>query len=92
MMAGARGSCPALAKHPQRWDATLNDATTAIRPFQDHDEAAVVGVWYRSGQTAYRFLPSWQELTLERAGDIFREVIRPRCSPVEEARRELPLD
>jgi ribosomal protein S18 acetylase RimI-like enzyme len=58
----------------------LNDAATAIRPFQDHDEAAVIGVWHRSGQMAYRFLPSWRELTLERAGDIFREVIRPRCN------------
>ena len=59
--------------------AVLNDANTAIRPFQDHDEAAVIGVWHRSGQAAYPYLPTWQELTLERAGDIFREVIRPRC-------------
>jgi GNAT superfamily N-acetyltransferase len=64
----------------QRWDAALNDATTAIRPFQDQDEAAVIGVWHRSGQTAYRFLPNWRRLTLERAGDIFRERIRPRCN------------
>jgi ribosomal protein S18 acetylase RimI-like enzyme len=59
--------------------AALNDAATAIRPFHDHDEAAVIGVWHRSGQTAYRYLPTWQALTLERAGDIVRDVIRPRC-------------
>jgi ribosomal protein S18 acetylase RimI-like enzyme len=53
-------------------------ATTTIRPFQDLDEAALIGVWHRSGQTAYRFLPSWQSLTLEQAGDIFWEKIRAR--------------
>ena len=58
----------------------LNEATTAIRPFQDQDEAAVVGVWHRSGQSAYPFLPSWQRLTLGAARDIFRERIRPRCT------------
>jgi hypothetical protein len=57
----------------------VNDTTEAIRPFQAQDEAAVIGVWHRSGQKAYRFLPSWQELTLERAGDIVRKVIIPRC-------------
>ena len=60
--------------------ASLNDdATTVIRPFQDEDEPAVVGVWHRSGQTAYPYLPNWQSLTLEGAGNIFRTVIRPRC-------------
>ena len=58
----------------------MNDASTAIRPFQDQDEAAVIGVWHRSGRAAYRFLPTWQALTPERAGEIFREVIRPRCN------------
>jgi GNAT superfamily N-acetyltransferase len=57
----------------------LNDETTAIRSFQDDDEAAVVGVWHRSGRAAYQFLPTWQALTLERAHEIFREVIRRRC-------------
>jgi hypothetical protein len=57
----------------------VNDASTAIRPFQDHDEAAVIGVWHRSGRAAYGFLPTWQALTLGRAGEIFREVILPRC-------------
>jgi hypothetical protein len=51
-----------------------------IRPFRDDDEAAVIGVWHRSGQAAYPYLPTWQALTLERAGDVFRQVIRPRCS------------
>jgi GNAT superfamily N-acetyltransferase len=58
----------------------LNDASTAIRPFQDHDEAAVIGVWHRSGLAAYGFLPTWQALTLGRATQIFREVILPRCN------------
>jgi GNAT superfamily N-acetyltransferase len=51
-----------------------------IRPYQDADEAAVVGVWYRSGQATYSFLPLWQVMTLDRAGEIFREVIRPQCT------------
>ena len=57
----------------------MSDATTAVRPFEDQDERAVIGVWHRSGRAAYGFLPTWQALTLERAGDIFRDVIRPRC-------------
>ena len=47
-----------------------------LRPFQDQDEAAVIGVWHRSGRTAYRFLPTWQSFTLEQASDAFRKVIR----------------
>ena len=57
----------------------MSDASTTIRPFQARDEASVIGVWHRSGRAAYGFLPSWQALTLERAGEIFRDVIRPRC-------------
>lgn len=57
----------------------MNDTTTAIRLIQHEDESAVVGVWHRSGRAAYPYLPTWQRLTLERAGHIFREVIRPRC-------------
>jgi putative acetyltransferase len=76
---------PWIAAEPEpRWDSTVNDASTdastAIRPLQDRDEAAVIGVWHRSGRAAYRFLPTWQALTLERAGEIFRYVIRPRCN------------
>ena len=56
-----------------------HDASTAIRPFEDGDEAIVIAVWHRSGRVAYQFLPTWQALTLERAGAVFREVIRPRC-------------
>jgi len=57
----------------------VNDTGTAIRPFEDPDEAAVIGVWHRSGRAAYPFLANWQRLTLEHAGEIFRDVIRPRC-------------
>jgi len=56
-------------------------ANTSIRLFRD-DEPAVVGVWHRSGQGAYAFLPSWQTLTLDRAGTIFREVILGQCKQV----------
>ena len=51
----------------------------AIRRFQDEDERAVVGVWFRSGKAAYTFLSSWQALTIEQAEAVFREIIRPRC-------------
>jgi GNAT superfamily N-acetyltransferase len=56
----------------------VNDASIASRPF-DGDETIVIAVWHRSGRVAYRFLPTWQALTLERTGAVFREVIRPRC-------------
>ena len=52
----------------------------AIRPFHDDDEPAVVGVWHRSGQAAYTFLPTWQAFTLERAAAVFRDVIRAQCT------------
>ena len=55
-------------------------ANISIRPFRDDDESAVVGVWHRSGQAAYVFLPSWPTLTLDRAGTIFREVILRQCN------------
>jgi len=51
-----------------------------IRPFQNDDEPAVVGVWHRSGQAAYPYLPTWQAFTLERAAVIFRDVIRAHCA------------
>jgi ribosomal protein S18 acetylase RimI-like enzyme len=53
-------------------------ATTAIRPFQDQDSNAVIAVWHRSGHTAYRFLPTWQGLTLERAREVFWKKICSR--------------
>jgi GNAT superfamily N-acetyltransferase len=58
----------------------VNDASIAIRPFEDQDENAVIGVWYCSGRAAYGFLQTWQVLTLEQAGEIFRQVIRPHCN------------
>jgi len=51
----------------------------SIRPFQEGDESAVVGVWHRSGKARYTFLPNWQELSLDTARAVFREVIRPEC-------------
>ena len=58
----------------------MTHVNVSIRPFQDEDEPAVVGVWYRSGQAAYSFLPMWQTLTVDGAGKIFREVIRAQCN------------
>jgi GNAT superfamily N-acetyltransferase len=52
----------------------------AIRPFQDSDESDVIRVWHRSGQAVYRFLATWQTITLEQATIAFREVIRSRCA------------
>ena len=52
----------------------------AIRPFAADDAPAVIGVWHRSGRAAYQYLPTWQALTLERAGEVFRAVIQPHCN------------
>ncbi len=53
--------------HPER----------TIRPYQEGDEAEVIGVWHRSGLAAYPYLPTWQALTLETASFVFRTIIRP---------------
>jgi ribosomal protein S18 acetylase RimI-like enzyme len=37
----------------------------------------VAAVWHRSGQAAYRDLPTWQAFTLEQAQRVFAEVIQP---------------
>lgn len=58
----------------------MGTKTTAIRPFQDEDEIAVVEVWHRSGQAAYTFLPTWRSFTSEHATKVFQEIIRPRCN------------
>jgi ribosomal protein S18 acetylase RimI-like enzyme len=58
----------------------MTPANVSIRPFREDDEAAVVGVWHRSGLAAYTFLPTWQALTLDRAATIFRDVIRAHCA------------
>lgn len=50
-----------------------------VRPFRPEDEPAVVAVWHRSGRSTYTYLPTWQALTLEQAGTVFAEVIKPRC-------------
>jgi GNAT superfamily N-acetyltransferase len=58
----------------------MSSATATIRPYEDRDEADVVGVWLRSGRAVYTFLPEWQVLTAEGASEIFRQVIRPQCA------------
>jgi hypothetical protein len=42
----------------------VHDANTAIRPFEDQDEAAVVAVWHRSGLAAYPYLPKYTNLAI----------------------------
>jgi RimJ/RimL family protein N-acetyltransferase len=37
-----------------------------------------VGVWHRSGRAAYTYLPTWQDLTLDKATWVFENVIRPK--------------
>lgn len=57
----------------------MNLERNTIRRFQSGDEAAVVRVWFRSGRAAYTYLPGWQSLSKEHAGQVFRDVIRARC-------------
>jgi ribosomal protein S18 acetylase RimI-like enzyme len=61
-------------------NASIAHARHRIRPFQDADEAAVVGVWHRSGLAAYPYLPTWQAMTMERAQCVFHNVIRVQCA------------
>ena|SRR5512138_304416 len=51
-----------------------------IRPYEDSDEAEVIGVWHRSGLAAYPYLPTWQAFTLDAAACVFRTVIHPSTS------------
>lgn len=53
--------------------------TEVIRPYLPGDEAAVAGVWHRSGQAAYTYLPTWQQFTWEHAQEVFRQVIVSHC-------------
>ncbi len=48
-----------------------------IRPYQESDEAEVIGVWHRSGLAAYPYLPTWQAFSLETAAQVFRAIILP---------------
>ena len=59
---------------------TVKENAQVVLPYRDEYEQRVVDVWYRSGRSTYTFLPDWQSLTLKRAGEIFREVILPRCT------------
>ena len=61
-------------------NASIAHTRHSIRPFRDADEAAVVGVWHRSGLAAYPYLPTWQALTLERAQWVFHTIIRVQCA------------
>jgi hypothetical protein len=55
----------------------MGDAEQLIRPYEEADEREVVSLWHRSVLAAYPYLPTAQSLTREKAGEVFREVIRP---------------
>ena len=61
-------------------DESADDSRRRIRQYRDADEAEVVAVWRRAGIAEYTYLPTWQALTIEHAGTVFREVIRDRCA------------
>jgi ribosomal protein S18 acetylase RimI-like enzyme len=50
----------------------------AIRRYSPADQAAVAGVWHRSGLAAYTYLPTWQAFTLDQAGWVFENIILPK--------------
>lgn len=50
-----------------------------IRPFTQADEGDVVRLWHRAGQATYTYLPTWQAFTLEMAGWVFANIIKPNC-------------
>ncbi|MGI9628306.1 MAG: GNAT family N-acetyltransferase [Longimicrobiales bacterium] len=49
-----------------------------IRPFGPEDQHDVTGVWYRAGLDEYTYLPTFQALPFEQAGEILVAVIE-RC-------------
>ena len=57
----------------------MNASGRSIRKFEPADQAEVVGVWHRAGLAAYTYLPTWQALTLEKAGWVFENIIRPNA-------------
>ena len=57
----------------------MSESGARIRAYRDEDEAAVVGVWHRSGRAAYTYLPTWQAFSLEEARLVFRRDILARC-------------
>jgi GNAT superfamily N-acetyltransferase len=61
-------------------NASIAHTRGSIRSFHDADEAAVVGVWHRSGVAAYPYLPTWQAMTMERAQCVFHTIIRAQCA------------
>jgi len=50
-----------------------------IRAYRPEDEAAVAGIWHRSGQAAYPNLATWRAFTLEQARIVLRDDIVARC-------------
>ena len=51
-----------------------------IRKFRESDADAVAAIWHRAGQATYTYLPAWQTFSLEKAKEVFRTVIQPKCA------------
>lgn len=50
-----------------------------IRPMTDEDFDAVVRVWHAAGLATYTFIDIWQQLTFEKAREVFREHVAKDC-------------
>jgi GNAT superfamily N-acetyltransferase len=61
-------------------NAHNENACRNIREFREEDGSHVAGVWHRSGIAAHTYLPTWQAFTLEQAGWVFENVIKPNCA------------
>ena len=48
-----------------------------VRPFEDTDEAAVIGVWHRAGVAAYTGIR--KPFTWDQTAAVFRERVRPEA-------------
>lgn len=46
--------------------------------YQDELEA-IIDIWFHAGKAEYSYLPLFQQLTRQKAGEVFREVILQRC-------------
>ncbi|MEM9160994.1 MAG: GNAT family N-acetyltransferase [Verrucomicrobiota bacterium] len=55
----------------------MNTNSTVIRLARNSDIPAIADIWYRSGRTAYSFLPDWKELTPQRSQEIIAKYILP---------------
>ncbi len=50
-----------------------------IREYKTSDLSVTSGVWLRSGQTEYSYLPGFQKLNEKSAKDVFSRIIQDKC-------------